>query len=415
MKRVVGCWLLVVLPLCACDAPSVYPTKDRRQNTSTSHIEGNIVVTSKARGNAVVFLFDAARPPPPQGTGRPLTFTVVSESAIFGDALTAEGSSGPFTAPYAFSLVPPGRYRMRGFIDHDECVGSAPGCIGPDFIPWYGVTAEANKGDVGGAAVDAVTREDKVIEIAPFPDGSLNVPTGVQVSFADSATLPADRPAFKVTSGTPQLDLKTLNLFELTVNPIDSGVVHQRAPVFFVRWVDDNLDGVPDDANKDGKPEVWPKIFVRKLATADNPLLDENDLDKNGIIDATGPDYEHVNPLNGQTIPADGKPDAVILSAGIDYTALAMPGALLDATGKPNMAAVIPQTKVRLVVKAPALDVSDPTAPGVLAAVPSGVYAIIVLNFTGQSWRLPNELIPPVAAKTGLPADESQAFLLVVP
>jgi hypothetical protein len=158
-------WVVLAL-FTACEAPKVFPGADKRQSgTPTARIEGDVVVSSSARGKVVLFLYDAARPPPPTGTGRPLTFTVVSRDSIFSGA--ADGDLGPFTAPFAFSLVAPGHYLIRGFVDTND-----------DFIPWYGVTADVNAGDVGGAAVDPVTRLPRIIEIgvdeagAPIPPSS---------------------------------------------------------------------------------------------------------------------------------------------------------------------------------------------------------------------------------------------------
>jgi hypothetical protein len=47
--------------------------------------------------------------------------------------------------------------------------------------------------------------------------------------------------------------------------------------------------------------------------------------------------------------------------------------------------------------------------------VPPGRYALTLVQFTGQTWRVPNELSPPLAQEDGLPAVESQSFVLDVP
>jgi hypothetical protein len=378
----------------ACEAPPVYSTKDKRQNTRSSRIEGELVVQSRARGNAVVLLYDAARPPPPQGTGRPLAFALVPQAQLFGGA--PEGSTGPFTAPYAFSLVAPGRYLVRGFIDR------APA----DFIPWFGVTGEPNAGDVGGGAVDPVTKAPVVVEISAE---TLEPATHVTVSFADSATLPADRPAFAV--GAPAVLPSGDTVYPLTSQPIDEGVVHEARPTFFARYVDEDGDGVPDLDAK-GAPLFWPKVVVRKLADTPARLIDENDLDKNGVLDAEGVDYEHLDVATGATIAADGKPDLVVLAAGWNPAELV--AALTDPLGQPRMTPV-PLSTLHLVVKPRALDASNPAAPAPLAAVPPGLYAVVVLQFTGQSWRVPNELSPEVAPGLGLPPLSSQGFVIQVP
>ncbi|HYO55683.1 hypothetical protein [Archangium sp.] len=411
-KTLVGLALASVLAT-GCEPPPVVPTTDRRQSQPLSRIEGQVVVQSRARGNAIVLLYDAARPPPPQGAGRPLSFTVIPAGKLFGPA--APGSSGPFTVPFAFSLVAPGRYLLRGFIDVDTCLASAPPCHGPDFIPWYGVTGEPNAGDVGGAAVeDPLTLVPRVVEVAAGPDGALQATTGVTVSFSDSSTVP-ERPAFHVVGDSrfdPAAGSKRLDLWPLQVR---DGVMDVRPPAMLVRYVDDNGDGEPDDVNHDGQVDqldVWPRVVVRKLVdgeglTGKQRLADENDLDRDGVLDIEGTDYTRVDGTS------DGLPDQVVLAA-----ALAPDPALLDALrkpdGTPRMHAV-PVPSLGVLVMPQALDARDPRNPVPLRSVPPGRYAVTLVQFTGQTWRVPNELAPPLALEDGLPPVASQSFMLEVP
>ncbi|HEX8825574.1 MAG TPA: hypothetical protein VF794_37035 [Archangium sp.] len=412
-KALVGLALASMLAT-GCEPPPVIPTADRRQNQRLSRIEGQVVVQSRARGNAIVLLYDAERPPPPQGSGRPLTFTVIPAEKLFGPALGETASSGPFAAPFAFSLVAPGRYLLRGFIDTDTCRAGAQPCHGSDFIPWYGITGEPNAGDVGGAAVDPLTRVPRVVEVAEGPDGALQAATGVTVSFSDSATVP-ERPAFQVVGDSrfdPAAGPKRLELRPLQVR---EGVVDVRSPALLVRYVDDNGDGAPDDTNGDGKVDhldLSPRVVLRKLA--DGPglvgaqqLADENDLDRNGLLDAQGVDYPH---LDGTS---DGLPDAVVLAA-----ALAPDPALQDALRKPDgtpRMEPVPVASLGVLVLPRALDARNPRNPETLQSVPRGRYALTLVQFTGQTWRLPNELAPALASERGLPSVESQSFVLEVP
>ncbi|MDP1826408.1 MAG: hypothetical protein Q8L48_24280 [Archangium sp.] len=388
MKRTV---LVVALTLLGCEAPGVFPGGDKRQNTQSGRIEGQVIVSTATRGRIVLFLYDAARPPPPSGTGRPLTFTVVSRESVFGAAL--ENDTGPFTAPFAFSLVAPGRYLIRGFVDSND-----------DFIPWYGVTADATQGDVGGGAIDPVTRATRVVEVGTDEAGQPIPALDVPVSFSDAAKVPLDRPIFSVIGGMDSVTLtgNQPKVIELQATVINEGVMNQPTPAFMVRFLDDNLDGVPDDANADGVPEVWPRVVVRKLPLEKSPLLDENDLDKNGIVDAEGEDYEHAN------AEKDGKPDVVVLAAGFDVTEYA--ASLVDAMGRVKATPTI-VPKLRLVLQPRAFDVSAPTSPQLLRGVPVGRYAITVIQLTGQTWRVPNELGLDVP---GLPLIASQSFVVQV-
>jgi hypothetical protein len=358
--------LLGSVVLLGCEPPPVVPTADTRQSTFLSRIEGQVVVSSRARGNVVVLLFDADRPPPPLGTGRPISFSLLPEAEVFHGA--DAGDLGPFTAPFAFSLVAPGRdgdggveaadggqadrptqrYAIRGFVDGNN-----------DFIPWYGVTNEVNTGDVGGAAIEPASRALRELTVNSR-DPVLDVP----VSFSDTALVNFDRPVFSVNDAVSGVGLPGLTLdagmtipavIQLVPTSIDAGVVHQGSPVFLAKFIDDDGDGVPDDANGDGVPELWPRVVIRKLSGDANPFLDENDLDKNGVVDATGADYEH---LAG---PADGKPDVVALAAGIDPTPLA--AQLLDAMGMVKTTPT-PVAALRVVIRPLAVDLRTAAAQG---------------------------------------------------
>ncbi|PTL83997.1 hypothetical protein [Vitiosangium sp. GDMCC 1.1324] len=404
-KTLVGLALASVLAT-GCEPPPVVPTADRRQNQQLSRIEGQVVVQSRARGNAIVLLYDADRPPPPQGAGRPLSFTVIPAAQLFGPA--DPSSYGPFTASFTFSLVNPGRYLLRGFIDADTCLTSAQPCHTPDFLPWYGITGEPGAGDVGGAAVDPVTRVPRVVEVAEGPDGALQAATGVTVSFSDSTTVPMDRPAFQVVgdarfnpaAGAKRLELKPLQVHE--------GAVDVRPPGLVVRYVDNNSDGTPVDADRDGEPDLWPRVLVRKLAEGQaltptqRLLTDENDLNRDGVLDTEGTDYIRAD---GKS---DGLPDQVVLVAKI-----VQEPALMDALRSNNGTAVVSSLGVQVLPQA--LDARDPRNPVALRSVPSGRYAVTLVHFTGQTWRVPNELAPTLASEHGLPSVESQSFVLEVP
>lgn len=402
-KALAGLALSALLGL-GCEPPPVVPTADRRQNTHTSRIEGTVLVQGRTRGNAVVLLYDADRPPPPVGAGRPVTFTVIPRAQLFGAAGLEE--SGPFFAPFAFSLVAPGRYTVRGFIDADTCGTGVQPCHAADFIPWYDVTGQPNAGDVGGAAVDLGTRQPRVLEVAAREDGTLNAVTGVTVSFSDAvSTVPLDRPSFRVEGGSRFEPASGTKLVTLKPEPIQEGVMDVRPPGFLVRYVDDNNDGVPD-LDSAGKPALWPRVVVRKLAAAPS-LADENDLDRNGVLDAQGADYVHLD--NSQ----DGQPDLVVLRSELVTDGLY---AALNTGegGSPRMTPII-VPELTLAVLPVAVDARDPRAPAALKAVPSGRYSVTLVQPTGQTWRVPNELTPALARPLGLPQVESQAFFLEVP
>ncbi|WP_224247221.1 hypothetical protein [Hyalangium gracile] len=402
-----GLTLSTLLTL-GCEPPPVKPTSDRQQQTLAARIEGSVVVQGPARGNAVVFLYEADRPPPPQGTGRPIAFEVIPREELFGSEKDTH-SAGPFTAPFIFPLVHPGQYLLRGFIDTDTCHDGASPCHGPDFIPWYTVTGEPNVGDVGGAALDLATLKPRIIEVTTAEDGTPIPVLGATVSFATSATVPVDRPVFELVNAPSTIEPNGgTKVFKLRSRAIREGAVNLGRPAFLVRFMNEDGDNTPDDANRDGVPDLWPRIVVRKLADGGSGLTDENDVDNNGELDTEGEDYAQF--LTGQP---DGQPDLVVLSAGIVHDAL--PPGLYDAENRPRMDAVLPLNELTVAVRPIALDARNPSAPAQLQKMPSGRYAVIVIQSTGQVWRVPNELSPGLAEALGLPPVAGQGQVLQVP
>ncbi|MCI0570718.1 MAG: hypothetical protein L0Y66_08205 [Myxococcaceae bacterium] len=412
--------LVSLVTLAACEPPPVVPTADKRQNSSFARVEGSVVVQSAARGNVVVLLYSASRPPPPQGTGRPMGFTFLSAEEVFGDDLVpAPGkspSSGPFTARFSFDTVPEGSYLLRGFIDSDTCIVGADPCRPSDWLPWYSVTAEVNAGDVGGAAVDPLTLQPRIIEVRE--EGGQLVPVDqVTVTFSDSAHVPIERPSFKVEllpSDTSVLDVSSAQPKVVILKPlaVKEGSVSTAPPAFMLRYEGFDATGKPLDTNGDGIPEVWPKVLVRKLTDTPHSLTEENDLNSDGVLDAEGVEY----PL-APGLEADGAPDRVVLAAGFLPETLA---ALHAQDGKPlagtdGKPLAVPVTQLQLAITKRALDARDLTRPLPLAAIPAGRYGITLVSFTGQTWKVPNELDPDIAEPLGLPEVQGQEFTVQVP
>ncbi|SEU36659.1 hypothetical protein [Stigmatella erecta] len=405
-KALVGLALATLLTA-GCEPPPVVPTQDRQQNRHAARIEGNVVMQGPARGNAVVLLYDATRPPPPLGTGRPVSFTVIPQATLFGEGPPGPANEGPFTAPFTFSNLAPGRYLLRGFIDVDTCLMGLQPCHGPDFSPWYTVTGEPNVHDVGGAAVDPTTFAPRVVEVGVDGDGKPVPALGVAVSFGKQAIVQNERPVFEV-AGTPRLEPGTgPKVLQLRARAIREGVMDLQAPVFRVHLADENRDGVPDDTNGDGQPDLWPRVVVRKLADTEAGLLDENDLDNNGVLDAEGVHYTR----------ADGQPEEspqlVVLAAGLALDVYR--SQLFDASGHPLLNKTLEVSELTVGIQPVAFDARNPAAPVRLKDLPSGRYALVVMQSSGQVWRVPNELSPPLAPALGLPSVDSQAFAVEVP
>lgn len=109
-----------LLPLaggCAYEAPLA-------DQAALNVISGTLVFAGdETPKTALVLVFDAANPPPPAGTGRPLTFSTVSADAWTGDG-AAGVKSAPFSVPYlrdttATQGLADG-YLLTAIVDQDE-------------------------------------------------------------------------------------------------------------------------------------------------------------------------------------------------------------------------------------------------------------------------------------------------------
>ena len=73
-----------------------------------------------------------------------------------------------------------------------------------------------------------------------------------------AAKVPIDRPIFSIVGGMEAVTLTGMpKVLERQATPLEEGVMMQPTPAFLVRFVDDDADGVPDDANGDGIPDRY--------------------------------------------------------------------------------------------------------------------------------------------------------------
>ena len=107
---------------------------------ATNVITGNVVVNApEVSGPALVLLYDAFDPPPPEGTGRPINLASVAEDAF-------SGGDGVLSAPFALTGVPAGTWLVTALLDQDQ-----------DFHPLIDATAGSTCGDMLGAYLSDIT------------------------------------------------------------------------------------------------------------------------------------------------------------------------------------------------------------------------------------------------------------------
>ncbi len=296
----------------------------------------------------VVFAFASDRPPPPLGAGRPVATAVVSKAQFSGGV-----------AAYALGGLATGTYQVRAFLDSND-----------DFVPWFDTMNQPDGGDVGGGYLDLATGALKDLDV-----NALGAPlANKEVSIVDALVLPTDRPSFWIPTPLPVLD-PSAGPVSVSVNALrETTDIVTTNGIFPIQWVDLDRDGVGDDINGDGNPDVYPIVIAE--------LLDPED-----------PDHLALSP-DGVRIPG-------IINPG-QFAPLGFP-----ANDPLQVEAVVPATTATVVFPPQAVRAA---APGTPIIPPNGLYRITLINPAGQTWTLPNELV----RAAGTPFTNTQGGYLTV-
>jgi hypothetical protein len=303
-------------------------------------VSGEVVVTgADAAAPTYVLVFDAEDPPPPAGTGSPLTFASVPADAFTGP------DAGVQAAPYAVTRIPDGDWLLTALLDADG-----------DFQPLLSTNAGATCGDwIGGHLADLASDT-----LAP-----VHVEGGValdDVTLVVGAELTTERPAFTLeTPSVSQLEPGT-QLVSLASTGIHSALVDFADPgsgacatSFLFYAPDADADGQPDPHPNPalaaaGAYDVWPRVYLQYLG-------------------------EDVAP--GESWSAE---------------MVVYPGPLLS--GEIALGVPTPVTTLDL-VWVPAAIHTDPDGVETIVTAPSlptGAWSVTVVSITGQTWTVPNEV-----------------------
>lgn len=346
----------MLLLLAAC----VYePPLDPDAPTVDNVLAGDVVVTgADAVAPTFVLLFDAADPPPPVGTGSPIDFTGVRAEDYTGVASSGQGG-GIQAAPWSITAVPSGSWLVTALMDTDG-----------DFQPLLSVTAGATCGDwLGAHLADIATGEVGVVTVA---DGTLLDDITVVVG----TQLTTERPAFTMPPTTV-----TQTSAELQLLSLGSIGVHAALTAEQTLDLDGPFDGsdpcgtmflfYAPDADADGAPDPHP-----------NPALAAQGL------------YDIWPKVYLQYYGADVTQPGVGLEPGESWAAEAVvyPAPLL--TGDATLGAPTPRTSLDVVwIPGAVHTLPDGTEETVYAPdLPPGLWSITVVQYTGQTWTIPNEL-----------------------
>jgi len=352
-----------VLPLAlllglSCAKPDVAPGLD--QNTcdggpcaAPGVIQGSLVYSGAARGDAILFLFDTQSLPPPDGNGSSAAAVArIPSTTLFNNA--AAGSIGPFSAPFVFTQVPSGRsYQVRAFLD-----------VTGEFDPFFDFTQQPRAGAPAGGYGTLVGGRPTLLAISV---GTGQVVTGIDVALTQ--TIPYDPPSFVLAGGSQTLDVSIdqpapLRLQTAQLASLNASFTHAHFGV----ELDLDAQGNRRSSAGDGLDDVFPRVFLRQIRK-----------------------------LDGSAVAAA---DAAI----VPCRAIAVPiiPALLAAS--PGSAPIARDT-LDVLVEPLAVKASDLSA---LPSIPTGVYQVVVVEKSGQVWTLPNQLGDPALGANYYAASQAQ-------
>ena len=350
--------LLLALGGCAYEAPV------RDSAVPANGITGEVVVNATTvDGPVYVLLYDAADPPPPDGTGRPINFAAISQDAFVGGA-------GVQSAPFALTSVPDGTYLVTALLDHDR-----------DFYPLMTATAGSTCGDTLGAYLSDLTTGQ--IGTVTVEGGELA--EGITVALASTLTL--ERPAV-VLSDNGINRQGTDPLFGIASTAIAATGTDSTGDAWAVLTIDGPYDAdapqacdtflplyLPDDDGAgDGNPhpnesyaaqgliEIWPRVYLQYLG--------------DGSVQLEA----------GESYAAE----AVWALPLVDQTSFLT----MLYTGELAFNTITPVTSLDLYVPAAAKHTLPDGTEAIVTGsdMPSGSWAVTVVSPTGQTWTLPNEL-----------------------
>ncbi len=355
MRRCVPeCLSAACLCALACEKPAIGPGLD--QYACGGHlcpapgvIQGSLVYSGTARGDAIVLLFDASALPPRDGNGSgAAAISRVPESALFR---SAPGTSiGPFSAPFIFTQVPSGRgYQIRAFIDASR-----------EFDPFFDYAQQPRAGDPAGAHGEPGPGQPRLLTVQVAPG---QVVKGVNVELTQ--TMPYDPPSFELVGGSQMLDPnmdRPVRLKLRTTRLAARSATFENAR--FALELDRDSQGNRRSSFGDGPDDVFPRVFLRQLSGVDgqgNPV-------------PTAPGAAAIVPCRVNSLPV-------------------LP-ALLSL---PPGATPVARDTLEVLVQPWALAAGD-LLP--LPSIPRGTYQVVVIERSGQAWTLPNQLGNPAAAGT---------------
>jgi hypothetical protein len=249
-----------------------------------------------------------------QAPSVPVTATAIS---------AARFASGDTT--YVFAALEPNPYRLRALVDVDR-----------DFDPSVDVLAQPTRGDFLSAPAE--------LELQPGLTARQDLEAKNVVQMEPPAAEVTGRPT------TVAIDLRVTLEPQIELMASDVGGRYQNDGFRF-RLVDDDGNGLPDDADGDGQPDLSLTFVLRWLPRAGQL--------QTGV--------------------------SVVLPLVVDPRTILAPLA-----GRLDTEVVVSRLPLFVVPQALRLEPEKPIMTA--GTAPAGAYELVVLSALGQFWRLPNAL-----------------------
>jgi hypothetical protein len=331
--------LPLLLLACAYEVPL-----DSAAPPVTNVLAGTVVINgTDLVADTVILLYTADNPPPPAGTGRPASFATVPAGAFTTDA------GGIASAPWALTEVPDGEWLVTALMDVDG-----------NFQPLISATAGSTCGDWLGAYFTDISTG----EVATVPVSGGVLLDGLTV--AVGREMPTERPAWRFpTASGAAIPTAAFAQFQLTATGVHASIGVGEEPY--------DLEG-PFDGTADCQTAFWTYV---------------TDADGDGLSDA------HPN-ANFPSNIKDFWPRVYLRNvADPRYVSEAIPLPAAFGIGLPAVNTPTPATTLDVLFSGAALRVDEDGTSELISdttLIPKGAWAVTVVQFTGQTWTLPNEL-----------------------
>ena len=224
------------------------------QGEITNTISGSVVVDAdQVLGDVIVLVYDAGDPPPPVGTGAPVTFATIPQGHF-------SGGNGVKSAPFVISELPDGDWTLSALMDTDA-----------NFHPLLTSNAGATCGDIVGVYPSALGGNER--GVVPVFDGDLVEGIVIPLGYVYIT----ERPAFFLSNREILLDAVMeggVSWFSMESTGVHSEILELADPgseacpsEFLVHMVDADGDGSvdlhPSEAYAEaGAWNIWPRVYM---------------------------------------------------------------------------------------------------------------------------------------------------------